>query len=179
MNRKKLSVFLIAIGLGLITAGAAFAQNSLKSGARALSFSVTDQDIKISGRHFTSDDVAILAGFGFALTDNGDDTTDFSLSGGIRKYLGQADLAPFIGGEISYDRVERVVVTGTGTSTVVSVKKDKTVEVNGHFGAEYFFAEHVSAEAQVGIRLSDTSNGTDSTTFGTFRSGITVNIYLP
>ncbi|HEY5593921.1 MAG TPA: hypothetical protein VIL61_02035 [Nitrospiria bacterium] len=175
MRKKIIKFFLLAILVGLTTTGTAMAENSLKSGATALSFGIVDSDIEVSGRLFVSNDLAVLAGVGLAHSDNDESTTDYSLSAGIRKYLAKSDLAPFVGGVVSYSRDEVVA----GGPPAARVESEKTFELAGVFGAEYFFAKQVSAEAQIGFGISDVKNGADETTIGTFRSGVTVNFYLP
>jgi hypothetical protein len=171
-----MKAFLMIVFSVLITAGTASAENSLKTGAKALSFGIIDSDtIEVSGRLFVDNDLAVLGGIGFALHDNDESTTDYSLSAGIRKYLAKSDLAPFVGGILSYSRDEFVVGAGPTAST----ESEKTLELAGVFGVEYFFAKQVSAEAQIGLRISDTKNGADETTIGTFSSGVTVNFYFP
>lgn len=175
MHYKIIKFFIVSLVLGLTTTGTASAENSLKSGATALSFGIVDSDIEVSGRLFVSNDVAVLAGVGLAHSDNDESTTDYSLSAGIRKYLAKTDLAPFVGGILSYNRDEFEVGAGPTAGT----KSEKILEIAGVFGAEYFFAKMVSAEAQIGFGISDVKNGADETTIGTFRSGVTVNFYLP
>ena len=106
MQRRIMKVFLMIIFSVLITAGTASAENSLKTGAKALSFGIIDSGIEVSGRLFVNNDMAVLGGIGFALHDNDESTTDYSLSAGIRKYLAKSDLAPFVGG---------ILMLGTGS----------------------------------------------------------------
>ena len=180
MDKKITKFFLLAIMAGLTTAGAASAENSLKTGATALSFGIVDGGIEISGRFLPGSDVAVLAGIGMAISSNDENTTDFSLSAGVRKYLVRADLAPFVGGLISYHRDGFVVVNAAGRT---GVESEREFELAGVFGVEYFFTKQVSAEAQAGLGISDANNvsgtGADETRIGTFSSGVTVNFYLP
>jgi hypothetical protein len=165
--------------MSLLTVGAAMADNSLQTGAKALSFGVANGDIEISGRYFLGSDLAILAGAGFSYASNNDSTTDYSLTAGIRKYFKKTDLAPFVGGIVSFRRNDIIVPSGGGTD----VESERTFEIDGVGGLEYFVAKQVSVEAQVGIGLSSIHNvdgtGDDQTQFGTFSSGITVNFYFP
>jgi len=176
---KIIKVFIITVGMSLLTAGAAMADNSLQTGAKALSFGVANGDIEISGRYFLQSDLAILAGAGFSYASNNDSTTDYSLTAGIRKYIKKTDLAPFVGGVVSFRRNDIIVPSGGGTD----VESEKTFAIDGVGGLEYFVAKQVSVEAQVGIGLSSIHNvdgtGDDQTQFGTFSSGITVNFYFP
>ncbi|HUK56146.1 MAG TPA: hypothetical protein VLY20_05765 [Nitrospiria bacterium] len=176
---KFIKIFIIAAGAGLLTAGAALAENSLQSGAKALSFGIVDRGVEISGRVFPNNDLAVLGGIGIAHASNDESTTDYSLSAGVRKYLRRSDLAPFVGGEASFKRNDVVVGSGGGTD----VESEKTFEIDGVFGVEYFFAKQVSVDAQVGVGISDIHNvngsGANETQFGTFSSGVTVNFYLP
>jgi hypothetical protein len=182
MRKKITKCFLIILMIGLTTAGAASAENSLAAGAKGLSFGLTDGNIEISGRFFTAADLAVLAGFGFSVGSNDETTTDYALSVGLRKYLSKADFTPFVGLMVSYQRNEFVVVSG-GPGSNTRTESERTLSVDGDFGAEYFFSKQVSAEAQVGIGLSDVHNvnGTDvdESQFGTFSSGVTVNFYFP
>jgi hypothetical protein len=180
MDKKIIKFFLLTLVVCLATAGTAMAENSLKSGAKALSFGIVDSGIEISGRFLPGSDVAVLAGIGLAHSSNDESTTDYSLSAGVRKYLAKSDLAPFVGGEISYHRNEIVVAKAP---SVTDVESERGFELAGVFGVEYFFAKQVSAEAQVGVGISDIKNvdgtGADETTIGTFSSGVKVNFYLP
>ncbi len=168
---------IIAVLIGIFFAsGEASAENSLKTGSKALSFGIAAGDMEVAGRYFIMDDLAVLLGFGFEFRDNSESESDYAVSGGVRKYLSKTDLAPFIGAGLSYRSEEHTVETGPGKT---KVEDENTFTIDGHFGAEYFLAKLVSAEAQVGFGLSDTSNGADVTTIGTFRSGVRVNIYFP
>ncbi|HTN44399.1 MAG TPA: hypothetical protein VMN77_11450 [Nitrospiria bacterium] len=176
---KIIKVFIITVGMSLLTVGAAMADNSLETGAKALSFGVANGDIEISGRYFLGSDLALLAGAGFSHASNNDSTSDYSLTAGIRKYFKKTDLAPFVGGIVSFRRND-IIVSAPGGNDVES---EKTYSIDGVGGLEYFFAKQVSVEAQVGIGLSSIHNvdgtGDDQTQFGTFSSGITVNFYFP
>lgn len=178
MQKKLMNIFFMAVTVALITAGTASAENSLKKNSKALSFGLIDSGIEVSGRMFVQDDVAVLGGVGLARSDNDESTLDYAVSAGMRKYLKKADLAPFVGGVLSYSRDEFVV----GAPPATDVKSEKTLEISGVFGAEYFFAKQASVEAQVGVGIADTKNvaGSDSdeTTIGTFSSGVTLNIYF-
>ncbi|MBI3812596.1 MAG: hypothetical protein HY283_10430 [Nitrospirae bacterium] len=181
MDMKFVKILFVVICVGLATAGTASAENSLKSGAKGLSFGIKDNNgIEISGRLFVNNDVAVLAGVGLDHKTNDETTTDYSLSGGVRKYLGKADLAPFFGVNASFSRRE-VIVAAFPAGT--DVESERTFGLDGVFGLEYFFARQVSAEAQVGVELSSIHNvngsGADVTEFGTFSSGVTVNFYFP
>lgn len=176
MDMKFMKFFFVVICVGLATAGSASAENSLRSGAKGLSFGITDRDITVSGRFLPTGDIALLVGLGFSHTENDANATSYSLSAGARKYLAKSDLAPFVGATISYRRDEQIIDTGGGGT---DVQTDKTFALNGHFGLEYFFVKQVSAEAQVGLELSTNSDAVDTTTIGTFRSGVTINFYFP
>ncbi|MBI3609823.1 MAG: hypothetical protein HY204_03865 [Nitrospirae bacterium] len=176
MNKTFIKILFLVIAVNLVASGAEAAENSLKLGAKALSFGITDRVIELSGRYFAANDIALLAGFGFSHTDNDANATDYNLSVGGRKYLVKGDLAPFVGASVFFVREETIRFAGTGAANVQS---QRTFGLNGHFGLEYFFAKQVSAEAQVGAELRDSTGDLDTTTFETFRSGVTVNFYLP
>lgn len=180
MNLKFIRLIISAIIIGMTLAGTASAENSLNAGAKGLSFGIVDSVIEISGRMFLQGDLALLAGFGLLHSDNDENTTDYSVSAGMRKYLKKTDLAPFVGGILSYHREEFEVIR---TGSTVSVESEKTLEIAGVFGAEYFFARQVSVEAQVGLGIADVRNvngsGADVTSIGTFSSGVTLNLYFP
>lgn len=177
---KIIQIFIITLGMSLLTAAAAMAENSLQTGAKGLSFGVSNSDILISGRYLLQSDLAILGGAGFSHSSNNDSTSDYGLVGGIRKYIKTTDLAPFVGGTVSYRRNDIIVPTGGGGTDVES---EKTFEIAGVGGLEYFVAKQVSVEAQVGVGLSSIHNvdgsGDDETQFGTFSSAVTVSFYLP
>jgi len=177
---KFIKVFIITVGMSLLTAAAAMADNSLQAGAKALSFGVSNSDILLSGRYFLQPDLAVLVGAGFSHASNNDTTSDYGLTAGVRKYIKTTDLAPFVGGVMSYRRNDIIVPNGRGGTDVES---EKTFSIEGVGGLEYFVAKQVSVEAQVGIGLSSIHNvdgtGDDQTQFGTFSSGVTVNFYLP
>jgi hypothetical protein len=182
MDKKIIKFFLLTLVVCLATAGTAMAENSLKSGAKALSFGIVDSGIEISGRFLPGSDVAVLAGIGLAHSSNDESTTDYSLSAGVRKYLAKSDLAPFVGAELAYHR-KAIVFVNTGPFGGTDVEAERGFDLAGVFGVEYFFAKQVSAEAQVGVGISDIKNvkgtGADETTIGTFSSGMKVNFYLP
>ena len=175
MRKNFIHIFILALVAGLLSAGTASAENSLRAGAKGLSFGVANGDIEVSGRMFLQSDLAILAGFGFNRLDNDETLTDYALSVGLRKYIGKSDVAPFVGGNLFSRHDDEF--TGAGVVT------ERTVGVEGNFGAEYFFNRQVSAEARVGLGLEDSSNhdfnkGADGTAIGTFRSAVGVNIYF-
>ncbi|MBI3595894.1 MAG: hypothetical protein HY203_01925 [Nitrospirae bacterium] len=134
---KFIKIFIITVGMSLLTVGAAMAENSLQSGAKALSFGIADSDILISGRLLLQHDLAVLAGVGFDHSSNNDSTSDYGLTAGIRKYIKTSDLAPFVGGVISYHRNDIIVPTTGGTN----VESEKTFALNGVAGLEYFFTK--------------------------------------
>jgi len=179
MERKGIRILFITIFIGFISAGVASADNSLKKDAKALSFGIANSDILISGRMFLQNDMAILAGVGFDHSSNNDSTTDYGLTAGIRKYIQTTDLAPFVGGTVSFLRKDFIVFSGGGTD----VESQKTFSLSGVAGLEYFFTKQASVEAEVGVGLSDVHNvdgsGDDQTEIGTFSSAVTVNFYLP
>lgn len=177
---KFITSIFMAVLTGLTMAGTAMAENSLRSGAKGLSFGIVDSGIEFSGRLFVNNDVAVLGGIGLDHKTNDETTTDYSLSGGVRKYLGKADLAPFVGVNARFNRREVIIAAPlVGTS----VESERTFGIDGDFGLEYFFAKQVSAEAQVGVGLSSIHNvdgsGANVTELGTFSSGVKVNFYFP
>lgn len=179
---KKALIFLfpvLAAGLVLIGAGNASAENSLRKDAKGLSFSVANSDILVSGRMLVQNDLAVLVGFGFNRADNDETKLDYKISAGLRKYLGTSDLAPYVGGNIFYTHDDEVIGGGPGASLVT----ERTLGLDGHFGAEYFFTKMMSAEAQVGLDITDKTNagnvkGADETAIGTFSTAVGINIYF-
>lgn len=166
MIQKTLKALAILAVAGLWLAPSALAENSLKKHETALSFSIAEEGIDLSGRHFIGDDLAVLALFGFQVTSN--DESRFDIGVGIRKYLLKADLAPFIGTDVAYLSSE----TPKGDT-----QSEFAVDV--HFGAEYFFHKRVSAEAKMGIEASSVSDGEDQASFRTFISAAGLNFYFP
>jgi hypothetical protein len=143
--------------------------NSLRKEAVAVSADLTDETFVLGGRFFIQDDVALLGRIGLEMVDVGDNSgTNYRIGVGMRKYLNRTDLAPFVGGNIDlaseYDPGADDDLSGFD------------LDVNA--GLEYFLHKRISVEGEVGILYSDRSDGVDTTTFGTFTSGIGVNAYL-
>src|SRR5512145_3262082 len=63
----------------------------------------TPTNFLVKGKYVITQDMAILAGLGLQMVDNGAATnatsTNLGLMGGIRKYMKTDDFAPFFGGK--------------------------------------------------------------------------------
>jgi len=166
---SKLLVNMIAVlmvaGIGT---GYAYAADTPKQGNVGASVSVRDSAI-IEGRYFLTNDLAVLAGFGFGSKGGYGGGTDIGVGGGVRKYLKMDTLSPFVGGTISYSK------TQSGDY--------KKTEVLGLAGAEYFLHKQVSIEGSVGLGYSEKKTKVDdmpkrTTNLGTSRMGVSLNFYF-
>jgi hypothetical protein len=175
---KKTMIVAVVVLMVAALSGSAFAANSLASGKFGLSVGFTNLssfpsglEDTIIGKFFVSNDVALIAGFGFS-NASGDpgmpDGTDLSLLVGARKYLKKEDFAPFVEGIFVY-------------LTQDSTKLD-TIGVLANFGAEYFLHKQFSLEGSVGLGLlmveTNTGPSADSTIFGTNSLGVRANFYF-
>ncbi len=169
MRRLVIVVLSIALILGIGIGTAAAATTSLKQGTVGISVDVNN-DFVLEGRYFLMDDLAVLGQFGFGIKGDDGKGTDIGLGVGIRKYLRQEDLAPFIGGSFFYSSTQDGDV--------------KDLSLLGIFGAEYFLHKQFSIEGNVGLGYSseDTKNAAGTTTtitnFGTQRFGLALNFYF-
>ncbi len=96
----------------------------------------------VKGKYMMKKDMAVLAGFGFAMVDTGFPTdskhTDIGFMFGIRQYLKTEEFSPFLGGKFQYQS------TRQGASDVTDL--GLLVEA----GAEYFLGKQFSLEGSVG-----------------------------
>ncbi len=159
-----LVVMILAIGIG-----SASAENSLKQGSLGMGVTV-DDEFFLSGRYFVMNDLAVLAKFGVGAKGGDAEGTDIAVGAGVRKYLKTADFAPFVGGELFYER------TDDGAY--------KEWDVFAELGAEYFLHKQFSVEGTVafGYQSIETETGPGTTfketTFATHRFGIGFNLYF-
>ena len=149
---KKISLAGATLVLAM-AAGSASAANSLNAGtmglnvgfisATAMGGSGTPADFMINGRYFIAKDVAMMAGVGLSINDNGQaansKSTDVGFMAGIRKYLKTEDLAPFVGGRFQYLSTRQAGLDVTDFSFGVEA------------GAEYFLGKQFSLEGSVGF----------------------------
>jgi hypothetical protein len=159
-------MIVLIMGYGVPVVAAA----SLDAGMGAVSFSVAEEDLILSGRFFPADRLAIIAEGGISAISNDDSGADYSIGAGIRKYiLVDTNLAPFLGAAITFfsDYLE------------ATDKNEDGVEMNVHFGAEYFFGDRFSVEGSMGIAFETITTGEDHTRFGTARSALGANFYFP
>ncbi len=169
-NMKRLVIAVLAgaliFGIGIGTASAA---NGLKAGQVGMSVDVNN-DFVLSGRYFFTDDLALIAQFGFGIKGDDGSGTDIGLGASVRKYLStKEDLAPFVDGNIFYKSTEDGDVT--------------SLAVLAEFGAEYFLHKQFSVEGRIGFgyqRDETTFAGTTTTitTVGTQRFGLSLNYYF-
>src|SRR5476651_2160433 len=106
----------LAMAAGSASAATAAAANGPTAGsfginvgfiqATAVGNTTTPADFMINGKYFITKDMAVLAGVGLVMVDNGaaanSKSTNIGFQGGFRKYLKTDDLAPFVGGRLQY-----------------------------------------------------------------------------
>ena len=176
---KKIALVGATLVLAMV-AGTASAANSLNAGTVGLNVpftvpqysvggGVTIGDPLISGKYFIGKDLAILGGFGFATGGpSGATTTVLRIMGGVKKYFGTNDFAPFVGGKLDY---QSIATTGAPSNT------GTTIGVIA--GAEYFLAKQFSIDGTVGFGLvSANAAGTSATVFGSSTLGLSANFYF-
>ena len=189
---KRLVIIALALvlvaGMGIGTASAA---NSLEQGNINISVGMGDSVfshnttpevvdvvnnvVDLSARYLITKDLAIVGGFGLEVGSGDWDSTYFSFTGGVRKYLKTADFAPFVGGQLTYATLT--------TENAVGVKQDdlSAMDLSAMFGAEYFVGAQFSLEGSVGIgfgQVNDDLANTDKTYFGTRTVGVKANFYF-
>ncbi len=181
----KLYIRILAAAVVIGFSGAASAANSLKAGSTALNVTVFDgtsaavqssvvagnaDDLFIvQGKYFMQDDLAILAGLGIGIKGGDANGTDIGFRIGARKYMKNADFAPFFGGYFGY--------SSTNDSNY------KIMQIMGEFGAEYFFSKQFSIEgaARAGYMSGEDSSGAtkvEATNVGTASAGVSFNFYF-
>lgn len=130
--------------------------------------------VRIAGKYFIDKDLALLAGFGFQTTSGDVDADIFSFQVGARKYFGTGELAPFVGGRISYETFE-------DTTDPANPEDQDAIDILAEFGAEYFLGKQFSFEGSVGLgfgTVDDNAAGTDYTYMGTRTVGVAANFYF-
>jgi hypothetical protein len=139
-------------------------------------------DFVVGGRYFITKDMAVLAGFGLQLNDSGATanakSTNFGLLGGFRKYLKTDDLAPFVGGQLSYASTRQNSAAGAAMDV-------SSFGLYGEVGAEYFLSKNFSFEGSVLLGYSSNDykpaaggTSTKQTSFGTSRGNLSANFYF-
>ncbi len=183
---------IIALALALVAAigvGSASAANSLQQGAMNISVGMGDSVfsrnttpavtdvvsnvVDLSARYLITKDIAIVGGFGLEIGSGDWDSTYFSFTGGVRKYLKNDDFAPFVGGQLTYATLS--------TKDAFGVKVDdlSAIDLSAMFGAEYFLGKQFSLEGSVGLGFGQVSDGiADKTYFGTRTTGVKANFYF-
>jgi hypothetical protein len=171
--------FVLAAGIG-----SAFAAGGPQAGTMGISVGMGDSVfghrvlpgggvindvVDITGKYFMAQDMAVTAGFGLQVDGGDADATYISFSVGARKYLKTADFAPFFGGRFTFAKVEDDVA-GTDVDLL---------DLEAHFGAEYFFSNQFSMEGAVGFGIGQLSFGNaDDTYFGTRTLGVKASFYF-
>lgn len=131
----------------------------------------------VKGRYLVAKDMAVQAGVGFQMNDNGAATNNTSNSigfmGGIRKYLKTDDFSPFVGGRLQYLSI------GQGVRDVIDFA------LMAEVGAEYFIGKQFSLEGSVGggydsatYKFVGATVSTKSTSFGTTTYNVSANYYF-
>jgi hypothetical protein len=168
MKRMVIVVLAMVLMMG-IGIGNASAANSLEAGTVGINITTSD-DMLISGKVFVANSVAVLAGLGFGAKGGDAKGTDFAVLVGARKYFGNADFVPFVGGRVEY------------RSTNDSCEKDLSVAAEG--GAEYFLNKQFSIEGSIGFGYNSDEKKAPAftafkdTTIGTQRAAVSVNFYF-
>ncbi|MEQ1814223.1 MAG: hypothetical protein ABL860_07215 [Candidatus Nitrotoga sp.] len=157
-----------------MSAGSAWAENSLHVGAMGLNVTTTRDDLLISGKYFIEKDTAILGGFGLGIAGGTapNKGTDIGFLVGMRKYLKTSDFAPFVGGRFQY--------TTTRDSTFTDLF------IAAEAGAEYFVGKQFSIEGRVdfGYRSTEIDSltpfvpTTKDTNFGSGAAALSANFYF-
>lgn len=176
--KKQTTIFAAAALLSF--SHSALADNSLQAGSTALNLSVFDGTADnnffetandtselyiISGKYFLSDATALTGGIGLGVNGGDANGTNFGVRLGIRKYLSNADFAPFMGGFLGY--------SSTQDSDV------KITKFMGEFGAEYFFDKRLSIEGAARAGYVTYEVGAfDGNYLGTASAGVSFNFYF-
>ena len=166
-NMKKIVMAVVTLALAMV-AGSVSAANSLNSGTFGLTVD-TANNFMINGKYFVAKDMAMLGGLGIRIAGGDAKGTDIGLMAGVRKYMKNEDLAPFVGGRFEY------------ISTNDSNTKNMNLYAEG--GAEYFVGKQFSFEGRVafGYTSDETKTATittKNTYIGTGRFTIGANFYF-
>ena len=167
-----LSVVII-MGVGV---GNALADNSLTDGTIGISVGfgdsvfgdINESIIDITGKYLITNDIALLAGFGFETHSGDADGSYLGLTVGVRKYLKTDDFALFIDGKLSY-----ITQDVAGDTDII--------DISAGLGAEYFLHKQFSIEASVGLGFGVEDNNVtnkDDVYLGTRTIGVKANFYF-
>lgn len=167
----KIKTLLAVIAASFLLTGTAVAENSLRTGAKAINVTITDDalatDFRLKGKYFTSSNMAIIAGVGLSINGSDADGTDISLLGGVRSYMGSGSFAPFFGGMISYTDYD---AAGIDTTVLAFL---------GELGGEYFVGRQFSVEGSLRAGYATTDMGPATVTkLGTFGGQVSLNYYF-
>ncbi len=170
-------IILVSATMALaMAAGSAAAENGPAAGRFGINVPLASNvnDFLINGKYFIARDMAVIAGVGLQMTDDGlnvagSKSTNIGFQGGFRKYLKTDDLATFVGGKLRY--------TSTNSSNVT------TFSVLGEVGAEYYLGKQFSLEGSVAAGYDSTSttvgaNTIKSTALGTGTVNVSANFYF-
>lgn len=174
---KKIIIVLLAAVIVAAAGVPAFAAGGMSEGASGVNVGLGNSVfgdtgiVRISGKYFIARDLALLGGFGFQTSSGDYDTDVFSFQIGARKYLSTGDFAPFVGGRLTFEKIE---ITVPGLQEDVDV-----IDIMGEFGAEYFFSKQFSVEGSIGLGFGTVDLGvTDYTYLGTRTVGVSANFYF-
>lgn len=190
---KKIAIVAVVVVMMMGLAGSAFAANSIAQGSKGISVGIGNDVfnqpnmpsgpatntqnpvVDISGRFFVAKDVALTLGAGLQMNSGDAEGTYLSFSFGARKYLSANDLAPFVGGQVSYTAYDAENAAGFKIA-------DATIfDLVGFVGAEYFFSKQFSMEGAIGLglgKVSDDLANIDTTYLGTRTLGVKANFYF-
>lgn len=177
---------IVAVAAALLCSGVAVqnaaADNSLKTGALSLGVAVaapisngvsallTPMPV-VQGKYMLQHDLGLVGGLGFGSKGGDLKGTDFEFMVGARKYIKTTDVAPFIGGKLTYDSRDDGTTKGTAFT------------LEGVLGGEAFVMKQFSVEGSVGFGYvsGDGDKGGakfKGSNFGTTTAGVSVNYYF-
>lgn len=109
--------------------------------------------------------------------------SDYSVGFGVREYLAADRFAPFWGLSLDYVRDQVVAiecVAVVGGQICDSARDNRNgLDLDVHFGFEYFLTREISAELRAGAALIDRWGDSDVTQLGTFTSAVAVTYNIP
>ena len=166
----KRALFLV-LGLLILVAAAASAENSLEAKTKALVVT-PNGSTALSGKYMLSSDMGVNVSFGFMSAGvSGSTSSTFSVGGGIQKYLKTGDVAPYVGAGV-----------GFGTYSPPVGDSQTTISLAGMFGVEAFILKNLSLSGQIQLGYSSTSNFVLDKSYSVIQTAtpaVMITFYLP